>query len=352
MIDWSKSMTQRFEYYRVNPNTWRDTARLTNVIKASIRRSSTTDTLQSAAFTTDEYLGECYIRVYMIAQQGIEVEKIPLGTFLAQSQNESYDGVHWTMSADAYSPLIELKENAPSIGYYSAKGSNILDAAYALTKEHLRAPVVKTVADDILPKDFVATDSDTWFTYIRDLLGNAQYTFDIDEMGRILFRKSQKFESMRSVWTFRNDDRSIILPSVSTDKDIYGIPNTVEVIYSDTTAFYHVMAVNDDENSPVSTVNRGRTITKRITSPNISGLPNQEVVSDYAKKQLESLSKIEYKVTFTHGYCPIRIGDCITIDYPQAGLSNVRMLVVSQDITCDTGCEMSSTAVFTKKLWG
>ena len=86
--------------------------------------------------------------------------------------------------------------------------------------------------------------------------------------------------------------------------------------------------------------------------PNISGLPSQEVVSDYAKKQLESLSKIEYKVTFTHGYCPIRIGDCITIDYPQAGLSNVRMLIVSQDITCDTGCEMSSTAVFTKKLWG
>ena len=54
MTDWSKSMTQTFEYYTVNPNTWKDVDLLTNVKSATISRDSTAETLGSANFDIDD----------------------------------------------------------------------------------------------------------------------------------------------------------------------------------------------------------------------------------------------------------------------------------------------------------
>lgn len=65
MTDWSKSMTQTFEYYTVNSNTWEDVDLLTNVKSATISRDSTAETLGSANFDIDDDIGECYIRAYL-----------------------------------------------------------------------------------------------------------------------------------------------------------------------------------------------------------------------------------------------------------------------------------------------
>ena len=47
MPDWSKSMTQTYEYYVVDPNTWTDSELISNVKSCSISRDSDTDTLGS-----------------------------------------------------------------------------------------------------------------------------------------------------------------------------------------------------------------------------------------------------------------------------------------------------------------
>lgn len=73
MTDWSKSMTQTFEYYTVNPNTWKDVDLLTNVKSATISRDSTAETLGSASFDIDDDIGECYIRAYLkVVQMGLQ----------------------------------------------------------------------------------------------------------------------------------------------------------------------------------------------------------------------------------------------------------------------------------------
>jgi S-formylglutathione hydrolase FrmB len=58
----------------------------------------------------------------------------------------------------AYTPLLELKENPPPIGYSLLKDDNIMEMAYMLTREHARAPVVKTESDIKLHYDFVANE--------------------------------------------------------------------------------------------------------------------------------------------------------------------------------------------------
>ena len=54
MPDWTKSMNQTFEYYIVDPNTWKDVKLLDNVKKCSITRDSESETLGSATIDITE----------------------------------------------------------------------------------------------------------------------------------------------------------------------------------------------------------------------------------------------------------------------------------------------------------
>ena len=135
------------------------------------------------------------------------------------------------------------------------------------------------------------------------------------------------------------------------DHDLYGIPNVVEVLYSIGNGYYYGVATNDDPNSPTSTVSRGRVIKHRVTDPNIMGNPTEEYIQQYAEKLLRELSEVEYSITYTHGYCPVRVGDCIRLNYTRAGLKNIKAKVVSQTIKCTPGCPVTEKAVFTTKLW-
>lgn len=415
MIDWTSSMQQTFEYYTVDPISWKDQTKLTNVKSCTITRDIDQDTLGSATFDVTGSIGEAYIRVYLIAiQNGIQ-EKIPLGTFMVQTPSSTFNGKVRSVQMDAYTPLLELKENSPAIGYHLPKGKDVMEYVYKLTDDNCRASVVKPVyPSNSLTYDFVSSTDDTWLSYIKDLMtaayvsvqykvdvsgddyvwtneiiheslsdkkdlsittttndkvyegtssdGNKvlfcvrsktnRYRFDLDEMGRVMFAPEQDVDSLQPVWTFDTDNKSILYPDLTTNHDLYGIPNVVEVLYSDGKVVFHSTVVNDDPNSPISTVNRGRSITHRVTSPELYGTPTQDRVDEYAKQLLKALSAVEYTISYTHGYCPVRAGDCVRVNYSAAGLSNVKAKVISQTIKCVPGCPVSERAVFTNKLWG
>lgn len=418
MADWLSSMQQTFEYYIVDPNTWMDSKKIDNVKSCTINRDSEAETLGSATIDIAESVGECYIRAYLVTIQNGITEKHPLGTFLVQTPSSSFDGKSMSISMDAYTPLLELKENIPPLGYYIPKNTRVMDTAYRLVSENARAPVVKPDSDTTLYYDFIADPSDTWLSYLTDLVVDAKYTFDLDELGRILFAPKQDTASLRPVWTYNDDNSSILLPELSLDHDLYNIPNVVEVIYSNGAESFYAKAVNDDPNSPISTVNRGRPIVRRITDPDLISDPIKEAfyykvvkkaekvfertdeeitispdehkervpfadavttmgdriyyefdtntlqdeyycvvyesrqINEYAKQVLKELSTLEYSVSYTHGYCPVRVGDCVMLNYTRAGLTNIKAKVISQSIKCESGCSVSEKAVFTKSLWG
>ena len=352
MANWLESMQQTFEYYTVDPGTWKDVKKLDNVKSSSISRDLDVETLGSATIDITESLGECYIRIYLVTIQNGVTEKHPLGTFLVQTPSSSFDGKVRSVSMDAYTPLIELKENPPPLGYSILKGGNIMEMAYQLTGENARAPVVATTVDDTLSYDFVAELNDTWLSFLSALIANAKYYYDLDELGRILFAPKQDTASLQPVWTYDDSNSSILYPELTMDHDIYGIPNVVEVVYSNGDDYFYSRVVNDDVNSPISTVNRGREIIYRDTDPSLSGNPTQKQLDEYADNLLRELSAVEYTVSYTHGYCPVRPGDCVRLNYSRAGLNNVKAKVISQNIKCVPGCQVSEKAVFTTKLWG
>lgn len=352
MADWTKSMQQTFEYYIVDPATWKDDKKIETVKTCSIKRDSENETLGSATIDVTESLGECYVRVYLITIQNGVRESHPLGTYLVQTPSASFDGKVQSISIDAYTPLLELKENPPPLGYFILKGENIMDNAYRITREHVRAPVVAPKCDKNLHYDYVANTSDTWLTFVNDLMSNAKYNFMLDEMGRILFSPKQDTASLQHVWTYDDGNSSILYPDISVDRDIYSIPNVVEVVYSNGNDHYYSRVVNDDPNSPISTVNRGREITHRVTDPDLIGDPTENQIDEYARQLLRDLSSLEYTLSYTHGYCPVRVGDCVRLNYVRAGLVDVKAKVINQTIKCEPGCPVTETAVFTNKLWG
>lgn len=352
MADWLKSMKQTFEYYIVDPGTWMDKQLLNNVTSCTINRDSSADTLGSATIDVVDSLGEAYIRVYLITIQNGVREKHPLGTFLVQTPSSSFNGKYTSVSMDAYTPLLELTENMPDIGYSIPKEKNILEMVYKLTGENLRAPVVSTTDDTKLHYDFVANTDDTWMTYLRDLLSNADYSYDIDELGRVMFKPIQDVSSLQPVWTYTDDNSSILYPEISTEQDLFGIPNVVEVVYSNGDTTLYAKIENTDPNSPLSIQNRGRKIIHRDTNPSLVGKPTQSQINKYAEKLLKELSSVEYTVSYKHGYCPVRVGDCVRLNYRKAGLVNIKAKVISQSISCVPGTPVSEKAIFTTKLWG
>lgn len=351
MVDWHASMQQTFEYYVVDPGTWKDAQKLNNVKSCTISRDADVETLGSATIDVTESVGESYIRVYLVTIQNGIRERHPLGTFLVQTPSSSYNGKIRNVSMDAYTPLLELKENPPPLGYSILKNANIMENAYLLCREHARAPIVR--ANDATPlyNDFVANTSDTWLTFLTDLIANAKYTFALDELGRILFAPKQDTASLQPVWTYDDSNSSILYPDLDMDHDLYGIPNVVEVVYSNGKDYYYARVINDDENSPTSTVNRGREIIYRTTEPGVYGDPTNDQIQEYATKLLKELSTVEYTVTYTHGYCGTRLGDCIRLNYSRAGLKDIKAKIISQSIRCESGCPVTEKAVFTTKLW-
>lgn len=376
MPNWSESMQQDYEYYIVDPGTWRDIKRITTVKSCTFSRDLEAETLGSATIDVTESLGECYVRAYLVTYQNGVKEKHPLGTVLVQTPSTSFDGKIHSTSLDAYTPLIELKEKLPSLGFSILKGDKrpIISAAYDLLRENMRAPVIPTESDTFLSHDFVADPNDTWLTYINALIANAKYTvYDdannprwtrtgytlaLDELGRVMFSPKRDAASMQPIWTYTDDNSSILHPEITTSRDLYGIPNYVEVIYShrtdsDGTLVRHAVAENNDPNSPISIPNRGRKIMRRITNPDFfGGVPSERQLKEYAEQALRELSTLEYTVSYTHGYCPVRIGDCVRLNYTRAGLNNVKAKVISQSISCTPGCPVSEKAIFTNTLWG
>lgn len=352
MPNWGESMQQTFEYYTVDPGTWRDDQRITTITKSTIERDSDSETLGSASIEATESLGECYVRIYLITIQNGKREKHPLGTFLVQTPSTSFDGKVKKITMDAYTPLLELKENPPPLGYSILKNANVMENAYIISREHMRAPVVKTTNSEKLYSDFVANTDDTWLTFVSDLIANAKYSLGLDELSRLIFVPDQDIESLQPVWPYDDGNSSILYPDISMDRDLYGVPNVVEVVYSGNGANYNIRVENNDENSPTSIINRGREIIYRDTNPDLTGAPTKTQLEEYAKRLLKSLSSVEYTISYSHGYCPVRLGDCVRLNYERAGMNGIKAKVIKQSIDCSSGCKVTETAKFTAKLWG
>lgn len=372
-VDWTKSMQQTFEFYTVDPNTWYDDTKLENIISCDITHDLTSDKRGNASITISEPLPECYIRTYLVVTQAGFVHKICLGTYLYMTSSDSFDGMKHNITMTGYTPMVELEEKLPPLGFHivgitnrkhSGDAPMVTDAIKDIVTTYTRCEIEnRTIIQKPLLNDFVAGTNDTFLAVINNILDASslqQYILTVDEWGTIIVKDKPVLEDAIPTYIYTDDNSSILLPSLDTNDDIYGIPNVIEVLYTGDKRLpaIRVIVKNEDPTSIVSIQARGREIAKRYTITNIAAPANdyseaavRAQVTDQAERLLEAASTIQKTISYSHGYCDVKVGDTVLINYERAGMINVRAKVVSQKISCKPGCQVDEQAVYTKKLW-
>lgn len=347
MVDWTQGMSQSFAYYVVDPDTWLDVEEIPEVTSCRIVYDLDSELRYSASFTIDNRdFSEEYIRAYMDCVQGDEVERVPLGTFLCQTPKRKVADNVMSLNVTAYSPLIEYQDAQPPFG--TPVGGNAYNAFMSIAAM-FHPPVVGS-CDGESPVT-VTGDGDSWLGPSRRLLAPVGAELEPDMYGRAAIRPTIPFRALQPVWTFTDDNSSIMLPGYDETFDWYKLPNVCRLTWSEPTRVVVAVAENDDPASPISTASRGREVTLTVNNPDELHVGcTQQEADIVARMRLEEASSVEVTYVISHGYCPVRVGDAIRIRYNRYGIDVVAK-VTNQEMNCSTGAEVRTTAKSVMTMW-
>lgn len=102
-MDWSKGFSARYILTVVNPETWTDQQEF-EFVEGSIDRDNSSDLRESASVTITEKITdkECWVRIYLQAQQAGTGVRVPLFTGLAAFPERKLDGIRTTYNIECY----------------------------------------------------------------------------------------------------------------------------------------------------------------------------------------------------------------------------------------------------------
>ena len=320
-MDFSRGYAASFYGTIVNPDTMKDAERF-EIINGSINRS--TDILrQSASITISDsadYFNDAIIRIYMIAVQDGKSETIPLFTGLASSPSESYSNGVITSSLECYSLLKIVDDIVLPLGWYASAYSNgpetIKDLLSPLSVDvYISGANVTdfeegTFPDYILTSSIVAEGGETNLTMIDKILSIIDWRMQIDGDGSI-YLSSADPDSMAPVAVISATENDVIETNFTRSRDWFSCPNVFKAIYGDFTAIER----DDDPDSELSTVNRGREVWMVEDS---ASLEEDESLGEYAKRRLMEEQERSETVSYTRRFMPeINQDDIVRINYPE-----------------------------------
>ena len=322
-MNWAEGFSASYKAYQVDPNTWEDLEEVP-IISGSINRDSGDALLESASLDVREKLGEIWIRVYLLADQG-GVVRVPLFTGLTATPTRALDGQRESYSVDCYSRLKVAADKMLPLGYYVAAGTRAAETAVQLLKT---AGITATcaVGSGNLTNYIIAEGSETVLTMVHRIVQAIGWQVAIDGRGQV--RIVPPDTSIKA--TFGGDIDVIELAVNDTD-DWYSCPNVLRVTCGSQTAVVY----DDDSASDLSIQARGREIwaQESVSMSDTSALPV------YARQRLKELQAHTRTLTYTRRFHPeVGLGSVVSIAYPQSGLAG-NFRVRSQKITLGHGAK-------------
>ena len=344
-IDWTRGMEQEFLYYRVDPATWTDAERIEGVVRCSVDRDLSTDVLESAELEIDSFDGgECWIRCYADFAQDGERYRSAVGTWLAQTPRRRLDGKTDTTEVRCYGSLHPLKE-ALCAAYAAPKGTDAVAECARLLRAHGVAPVEAPESGAKLSEHYVAPFGTPWLDVCRALAEAGGCELGVDGYGRVYVQPARTPLSRSVSWTFRDGQASVVSPGMTSERDWYGLPNVCIV----KAGRFVGRAANTSPYSPISTTSRGREVVLAVEDPDeLKSGASQAAADAVARKLLAEASTVERKVTFSHGYVPVALGDRVRLEV-EGFAADVR--VSSQRLELGTGAAVEAEGTWTDDLY-
>lgn len=332
-MDWTRGFTANYHISVVDPFTWRDTDTI-EITGGTIKRENT-GLLESADIDVVNYDGkERWIRVWLDTLQGETSEHTPLFTGLATSPDRNLNGRLEKNGLQCFSVLKPADDVLLKRGWYAPLGSDS-DLVRRLLKV-TPAPIVVEDGSPTLKDHIIAEDGETNLTMAYKILNALNWRLKIEGNGTIHIMPKAQNVSMR-LDTIAND---IVEPQINVMYDWYSCPN-VFIAYDD-----ELMAVarDDSEDSPLSTVNRGREIMEEETNVDLA---SNETLSDYALRKLKELQQVESTVDYSRRYVPeLTPTDKVYLNLPIINIEGVYE-ITSQTIDVSYGARTGESVAWT-----
>lgn len=334
-MDWSKGYTATYYATIVDPVTWRDTERF-DITSGSITRNM--DFLRescSLEASSGQETIEKWVRVWRDVEQNGDYSHDAIFTGLATTPRNEIEGLFRSDALECYSVLKPADDVNLLRGYYVSAGVNGAETIRSLL-DVTPAPV--SIADTETPptisSTLVAEDGETHLTMIEKILTIIDWRLRISGNGEILICPP----AVDSSEMFEPNELDILEPTIKIEADWFGIPNVFCAINDDITA----IARDDDPDSKLSTISRGREVWVTETSPSLS---DNETIDQYASRRLKEEQIIEKKARYNRRYIPdIVPGDLVLLHYPEQDLDGL-YLITSQSIELSHDATTSEEAV-------
>lgn len=352
-----RSARTSYRFMRVSRATGLETERLVMLKGGSITRNNDVRVFETAEVeavgTVD--LGPDLVRVYMETEwPDGTTETTVLGTFLPTVPSRGITDQYSKASMKLTGRLQELLDDKFSVPVVYQKGTNAVKAAADICRQQ----GLSVIADD---SDFTITNprsygvgvqqnnsetGDTKLDAVNDLLALADFqAAKTDERGNVIMRKYVRPDERPEVWTFTEGSSATFEADMKEERDISKTANHVVVVYQNEESTFLGEAYDTDPTSELSTVSRGRTITKTYSytelPPGKTDSERQQYANARAERLLKSDQSVIRKVFMRYAYAPITATDAVILDYPSGGIGG-KFEVRTQRLKLSGGCPCES----------
>lgn len=347
----------RLRVMRVDRATGNETGQVATVVTGgSISRNQDTTIGEQATLELvgDTILGADLLRIWADLTYGDgSEESIPLGTFLADGpKRQVTGGQDVNIPLTLYGRLRELDDDQFTGPVSIAKGANPMDW------------IDKTIRDaglTVAAHDACAYRMGTAWTFgtgdtkdkskldainsVLDLAGWSAAT--TDPWGRVLLIPYRDPSQRAPSWEFVEGEGARFLRSMTDERDWFDTANQVRVIYATQNKEIIGVARDEDKNSTFSIPARGRVISKTYTYTDVpdgkTDAQLKTMAAAKAKELLATAQAVIHRVTLTHIYAPISVGDVIHLDYPSGRIEG-DFAVRTQKIRLEAGLPVECEA--------
>ena len=331
-MNWSKGFSARYYITLVDPVTWRDTERF-EIISGNISRSG--GTLMEAADLDAVAVpgnGDVWIRIHMDARQEGAAAHEALFTGLMTAPAVSWNGNRKSYRVECYSVLKPAADVLLQRGWYAPAEMNGAELAARL----LSIGTIQVEYEDNAPalaSNIIAENNESNLSMAQKILDAIGWRIRISGMGQISI--CPQADTVSETFGMEND---CIELAVTDNRDWFSCPNVFRAVSDGLTA----VARDDDEESPLSTVSRGREIWMEETSCNLN---ENESIAEYAVRRLKEEQSPSREISYNRRFFPdLYIGDMVRIHYPGQNIDS-DFRITSQQIELGYGARTAEGAI-------
>lgn len=244
----------------------------------------------------------------------------PLGVFILSSPTKYSDGIKLSRECDAYDKTVILREDKLTNRLFIQKGTPYTDAVISVLSSAGITSYNLTASDLITSQDLEFEIGTQKIEVINALLKAINY-YDLyfDENGTATAKPYESAILRQAEYSYETNSKSIIKNTgYSETLDVFNAPNVIVRYVSSPEAGELVASyTNDDPQSILSTVSRGRNI---VSCESVNDIADQATLNAYVAREYAE-SQVYGQVEFTTALMPHHwFRNCLNVKIDRLGV--------------------------------